>query len=317
MMWVVIGHAGPTGDLSEYPPYALFIYNFAYSFHMRLFVTISGFLFFLTRLDRDEWNYVTTIKDKLVRFGIPFMVFTLFGIVLKSLFSGSVERSTSVSIGELVNAVLYPYNGPMREFWFIATIMWYFALFPFWKFVIRSKLLSICTLGGLALLSIWHPNIDLFAINHVCIYAFFFFSGILCGILYKKDPDFIMKKGFPGIIFLIGFLIYVLGRCFSAPLLAPIGGIMFSLSISLWLNRVAPSSFSSFRDYTYQIFLMGIFVQVLISIIRQKLSLPFTPVYFFSMIAGLYIPVLVSKTLERVNWNPLLLCVGLKKKDTK
>ena len=129
MLWVVIGHLGPTASFDEYPGYAMFLWNTAYSFHMSLFIAISGFLFYLTRLDNDKWTYWATLKEKLVRFGIPFVVFTLVALVLKSVFAGSVDRATTLSVGEFVNAILYPYNGPMREFWFLATIMWYFALF--------------------------------------------------------------------------------------------------------------------------------------------------------------------------------------------
>lgn len=46
MLWVVIGHAGPANHIEEFPHFAQILWNFAYSFHMALFIFISGFLFF-------------------------------------------------------------------------------------------------------------------------------------------------------------------------------------------------------------------------------------------------------------------------------
>ena len=177
MLWVVIGHSGPTGNLSEYPNYALVIHNTAYTFHMELFITISGFLFYLTRLSSEKWSYWAIIKEKLERFGIPFVVFTLLCLILKTVFADSVDRATSFSIGEFVNAILYPYNGPMREFWFLATILWFFALAPLWKFLIREKWLSVLALIGLAFLNIYHPTTEFLSINKASYHAFFFFLG--------------------------------------------------------------------------------------------------------------------------------------------
>lgn len=35
MLWVVIGHAGPSPTLDDFPVYALALHKFAYSFHMQ------------------------------------------------------------------------------------------------------------------------------------------------------------------------------------------------------------------------------------------------------------------------------------------
>lgn len=184
ILWVVIGHSGPSATFDDYPAYAMHIWTFAYSFHMSLFITISGFLFYLTRIGCERWSYWETMKEKLVRFGIPFVVFTFVALVLKSVFSGSVDRATTLSVKELVNAVLYPYNGPMREFWFLATIMWYFVFFPLWKFVLKNVWLILLALVGVILLDFWGPDSDFLALRHVCQHAFFFlFGNSLCEIL--------------------------------------------------------------------------------------------------------------------------------------
>lgn len=315
MLWVVLGHSGPTSSLEDYPKYAKFLWDTAYSFHMSLFIAISGFLFFLTRLDSEHWKYLATLKEKLIRFGIPFVVFTFVALIMKYVFASSVDRATTLSVGEFVNAILYPYNGPMREFWFLATIMWFFALYPVWKCVLHYKWLSLMTLVGLAVLRVWHPSTHFLAINHVCQYAFFFYGGILCAIQYKKNPDIIYHQLFAPLVFAVGGVVYVIGRIWNIPLMTPLGGAVLSLAIALWLEKLNPKTFSSFRNYTYQIYLLGIFFNVICTIMRAKYGLSFAPMQVLSLLLGLYMPVLISLLFEWINWKPLLLCVGLKKKN--
>ena len=49
MLWVVIGHAF-LGKPGEGPQWENVLTYFAYSFHMPLFMLVSGWLFYLTRL---------------------------------------------------------------------------------------------------------------------------------------------------------------------------------------------------------------------------------------------------------------------------
>ena len=50
MLWVIIGHAF-LGRIGEGPIWENCMINFAYSFHMPLFMLVSGWLFFHTRLN--------------------------------------------------------------------------------------------------------------------------------------------------------------------------------------------------------------------------------------------------------------------------
>ena len=50
MLWVVIGHAFLRKH-GEGPEWETMLGNFAYSFHMLLFMLVSGWLFYLTRLN--------------------------------------------------------------------------------------------------------------------------------------------------------------------------------------------------------------------------------------------------------------------------
>ena len=53
MLWVVIGHSF-VGEFHKGPDWETAICDFAYSFHMPLFMLVSGWLFYLTRLSSYE-----------------------------------------------------------------------------------------------------------------------------------------------------------------------------------------------------------------------------------------------------------------------
>ena len=99
-----------------------------------------------------------------------------------------------------------------------------------------------------------------------------------------------------------------------ASLLAAVGGIIASVAIAFILDRYTPKVFYSFRDYTYQIYLMGIFFQIAIKIIYKHIDCPYGLGFIACILVGLYGPVVVSIIFQKINWAPLLRCIGLTKK---
>lgn len=316
MLWVVIGHSGPCNSVDDYPSYAFEIWTVAYSFHMDLLMFVSGWLFYWTRM-RDEvvekWPYGKIIADKLKHLGIPFVVFTLITMVIKVVFASEVERASSLSIGEFLNAIIYPYNGPARELWFIGTLMWMFVLVWLWKISLKNKVTVAGTILTLIALKYFGVETEFLSLGRVCRFAIFFYLGIIVckeGII----EQLIIHKNAPIALLLAGAVIYVLGRYFHEGFLVAIGGIIASLALALILDNHLPKTFFTFRNYTMQIYLIGIFAQMAVKMVRLHGGYPFSLFYVISLIAGLYVPVIIAKLLERINWEPLLLCVGMKKK---
>lgn len=324
MLWVVIGHAGPANTPEESPNWAHLLWNFAYSFHMPLFVMISGFLFYLTRISNKKWTYWSMMREKLIRFGIPFIVFTIFTMVIKSVFSSEVERPTTVSLSEFINAILYPYNGPMREFWFIGVIMWMFVLFPVWKITLKYYSLMVLTSVVLVAFYFVVPINHFLALYSVGKSASFFWWGLLVAKLYdgymsgkikwrkRFFNNTFSKRGGQISILVISIVLYLLSVYCDYSYLQAVFGIILSLALCLLLYGMRSESFNSFRDYTYQIYLMGILAQEIVKLITYKFGLPYGVMYIISIIAGLYVPVLISWLVNEINIKPLKLCIGLK-----
>ena len=323
MLWVVIGHA-PLRIEGIVPEFAALLYDIAYSFHMPLFILISGYLFYSTRLavDSTKWSYKAIMIDKLKRLAIPFIVFTIIAMGMKSLLPGEVNRAASFTFQEFFLAILYPREGPLLEMWFIAVILWMFALTPYWRICLKSRILSIATFITLLALHIWIdylPLGTLLCLRDCAYYGIYFFIGLLAN-KYGFDDKY---KPMKYLIIAVGAILYLCLWNTDIQFGLALGGIAISVGLSFILDKIYPKAFSTFRNYTYQIFLIGIFAQIAVKIIyKHTLAMDIGAshpilIYIVSYLAcialGLYIPVAISKVAECINWGPILLCLGLKR----
>ena len=305
MLWVVIGHA-PLRIEGIVPEFAALLYDIAYSFHMPLFILISGYLFYTTRLSASstKWSY------KAIMMG------------MKSLLPGEMNRAASFTFQEFFLAILYPREGPLLEMWFIAVILWMFALTPYWRVCLKSRWLTIATLTILLALHIWvdYLPLDTFLCLKDCAYyGIYFFIGLLAS-KYGFDDKY---KPMKYLIIAVGATLYLCLWNTDIQFGLAMSGIAISVGLAFILDSIYPKAFSTFRDYTYQIFLIGIFAQIAVKIIYKYIlsmglgashpTLVYIVFYLTCIALGLYIPVAISKVAKYINWSPILLCLGLKK----
>jgi hypothetical protein len=311
MLWVIIGHAF-LGVAGEGPKWENVLTHFAYSFHMPLFMLVSGWLFFMTRLKESgggkNWSYSEVVKDKAMRLLLPGFVFSLVAGALKLAFPDDISRQVGLNLHEIAHQYLYPNDNPMRELWFIATLFWFFLLTPLWRIVMKRALYIWLTLVTLIVLHFYHPDIQLLCIGRALDYALWFYLGLV--ISKTGFVEKVLSKHI-WVALAIGIAIYVTGEL-TMRFVTTVGGITLSFALALIADKYIPKLFYSFRNYTYQIFLMGIFAQMLIKIVFKHVNLPYIPTYLLCIWVGLYVPVFVSKIIEKINWKPLSLCVGLK-----
>lgn len=327
MLWVVIGHSF-LGDFEQGPEWENVLCEFAYSFHMPLFILVSGWLFHLTRLKTYvlkpeygwhfsvngeritgsiKWTYWTVVRDKVLRLLLPGFVFSIVAFTLKLVFPGEMSRQTGLNIREIVHAYLYPYDNPMRELWFIVTLFLLMMLTPLWKWLLSKEWIMWSGLVILTLLHFGHPAIEFLCVGKVFSYAIWFYLGLV--ISKEKIVDrFLVKQ--PWLTLFTGIALFIAGK-YTYPFIATVGGITLSLGLALILDEYSPKIFFTFRNYTYQIFLMGIFAQMFVKIMYRHISMSYVAAYILCILMGLYVPVLVSKMIEKINWKPLSLCVGL------
>lgn len=256
----------------------------------------------------QKWSYSSIIKDKALRLLLPGFVFSLVAFALKLAFPGEMSRQVGLTLSDIIHQYLYPNDNPMRELWFIATLFWFFVLTPLWRLVLKQKLTMWLTLVALIALHFWHPYTEFLCIGRVFDYAIWFYLGV---IISKTDVVEKVLIKHEWITLAIGIAVYFIGL-FTVKTVATLGGIIISFAVALIADKFVPKLFYSFRNYTYQIFLMGIFAQMFVKIVFKHVSLPYFPTYLLCIAVGLYVPVIVSKIIEKINWKPLSMCVGLK-----
>lgn len=316
MLWVVIGHAG-LRFFSEGSPFDSFAYclseylfKIAYSFHMPLFIMISGYLFFLTRI-RKPMPYGKMLVDKLKRLGIPYALFTFLALILKSLLSKEVNRPVSFSFGSYVEGLIDPFHGPLQEMWFIAVILWSFVIIGAGHklFFFNTKTSIFTLLFALLLHYIPLPWPSLFALDRFSLFFVYFVIGVL--LAKYSIMEVLSQKTLLLVVSLLAYFIFMLLD--GDLLVVSLFGSFFFWLLSYRVDKKFPELFSSFRNYTYQIFLIGIFFQILVKVLYTKLQVD--GIYFFfyliCILVGLYVPVIISKLAGKLNSRCLNLLLGL------
>ena len=316
MLWVVIGHsplrennAFTTTDMASHT-FANVLQTFAYSFHMPLFIMISGYLFYKTRIINQKWTWNKTIKEKLIHLGIPYLFFITLALVIKIFVPGDVDRQVELTPQELVSSYLFPYDGPLREMWFIGVIFIYFCLFPVYKYLLKNKFTTIITLlVAISLFFIKFENLTSFlAFNKAIPNFVFFYVGML--IAHYRLENSVANPVTIGCSAIIAILSFVYPFPFGTKLF---GSLLFWGLAIVVEKRITSNVFGSFRNYTYQIFLIGIFVQMLVKIIfnRYYFTNSYPIFYLLCVILGIYIPVLCAKIVEKTNIKFLKRFIGI------
>lgn len=310
MLLVVIGHVSLTnvpGDPST--PIATGIERAIYSFHMPLFIFISGWLFYFTCLRKDK-DYSDVVKAKLKRLGIPFFAFTLIATVLKAAFPSLMHRP--VTGQELIDTFLLFRSNPLGEMWFIVVLFVLMMLYPIYRSAIKHDRLTAILLIVSVFVYICPPPLTVFYIDRVCHMAPFFVGGILC---CKYEWQKYLEDYLALLISAVMFTLWNVLGVMSDPMnfLSISFGIVFSFSLCLNLAKRWPSLFNSFRDYTFQIFLMGIFFQMVVRWIYVKLGndLLFVPMWLLSVVIGIYVSTMIARLIEHKAQKGVRMCFGL------
>ena len=141
-------------------------------------------------------------------------------------------------------------------------------------------------------------------------YVLFFYLGMIACKYRIVDRFAVAYKT----ILVIAGSIYVASIFLDFALLSALSGIALSVSLALLADRFVPQLFAGFINYTYQIYLISIFVQVLVKILyKHDLITHYATGYVVCILAGIYVPVLIAATAKKLNIRFINLCLGLSK----
>lgn len=287
----------------------------SFPFHpirMPLFIFISGGLLYLSRI-RKNISTKALYKDKFQRIMIPFVFFVVVYYLIKCVFNQFAKTPIELSWTNFLESFVYYRGHSSQSLWFLAVLMFLMLLYPLFRYLCDNKYRMICFL--LFCIGIFFIDNDLesrwnvfyiLEVHHYLVYFFF-------GIFFFRFELYKYLTSIPALCILI--LLYAACYYFSLGLLTSIIGICMMCSLCLKIATYLPNLFSSFREYIFQIYLMSLPFQNFVELIlwkhffyNEQLLLLF---YAINLLSGLFIPVMISKLVERCPMKVVRLCFGL------
>ncbi|WP_018464790.1 acyltransferase family protein [Segatella paludivivens] len=311
MLLVVLGHIDLNNEIVDPEhPFVNLIHSTIYGFHMPLFMFISGYLFYITKINKEKL-YGTTILAKFKRLYIPMIFFTCVALLPKVILPTLMKHPADISWSYFVDVFILYKTNPLSEMWFVVSLFILMLLYPIYKSANHNKVLEYIILVVSIILSVSNIQCKYFQLGQVSYMLFYFYSGIL--VSKYKWYEYAQNK----YVLILSLMLFVVVNVELpiVPIVRNLVGIIFSFSLCQNLCKFFSNLFSSYRNYTYQIFLMGIFFQMGVRYLylysEIKYIVPFWLLYVFSIFVGIYIPVLISKGIKKINNSCINLCFGL------
>lgn len=177
ILLVVVGHYNPINA----PEYWKLIHRFVYSFHMPLFFLVSGYLYQYTNND----NYISFVRKKLLRLGLPFVFVAVAYFVIKLVASQYVELAYPVNLSSLLQL----FNNPLKSYvpilWFLHALIGIFLIYPILRMFLNSVVVLIFSLLIVFLFAIF--EIELLVFKNMFDFLPYFSVGVLVGQYFTED----------------------------------------------------------------------------------------------------------------------------------
>ncbi|MBQ0030715.1 MAG: acyltransferase [Bacteroidales bacterium] len=250
---VVIGHFNPDNA----PVFWKWVNSIIYSFHMPLFLFVSGMVYHHTYKKRSCTSF---IGKKLKRLAVPYLITSAIIITIKLVSQGNAQIDNPVSLYSFIEMFYLPSAGYFL--WFIWVLMLIFVIIWFAKSK-TSRTILFCISIALYYIPVKFPEV--FCLRQLKVMMIFFMMGVMFS-EYKMKV--ILQNTTANIMFvlLFGVAYYLWGK--SGDNLVPIVafvGILAILSISKWLERISslkskvllPLAATSYTVYLFHTTFMG------------------------------------------------------------
>lgn len=301
------------------------IRDFIYSFHMPLFMFISGYLFIHTTQSKERIGYAGFIKKKTLRLIVPYLILSAVAFAEKSAFAPYAWKNTEVSFRTFLHGLIHPLSNMNIFFWFLPTIFVIFLAAPLLhKAVCRWKNMPLLALisAGLAALNIFNPFVDtpIFNLSGIARHFVYFWFGCVF-YAYKPRATITVSVAVFAIAFsalvALNLLMKINGKSPHTMFAAAVCGIIASFSFIKIYAMQKFDCFASINGYSYQIYLLSWFYQTAARVIgREFLDFDFYTAFAVMLGAGLAGPVLTAKFIRR-HMPKLGFIIGLQGKSSE
>lgn len=290
---VVLGHVmiGIRTAGGSIPFFAETAETFIWSFHIDLFMFLSGYVYSVTGGFKSKGGKLKFLGNKLLNLGVPYFVFSSLYIAVNSLIPGV---NTPYSLTD----ILFLWKTPVAQYWFLYALFW---LFVFWT-VLPDKIPNYIKTAGLyavfVILKIFGVNMGFLDSSMNCVLAFGL-GTCLKSLSVEKIPTF-ARVGIV-ILHLISAVVIIktgiVNYLFVDDLLT-VFGIFSSVCFIYTLSKI--SAVSRFLDfictYSFQIYLLHTFFTAAVRILLIKFGISNYAVNIAAgLIFGIFLPVVIAK----------------------
>ncbi len=304
---VVFGHVllgiENMGGVSQ-PRFASLMKDFIWTFHVPLFMFLSGFVYRLTGEWRGKGTRGRFIIHKAINLGVPYLVFSAVYILVNSMIPGT---NTSYSAGD----ILHLWTTPVAQFWFLRTLFFLFAMYALLSCFLDNLWITVL-LTTLSSIHMLFPGLPFPPGGNIIAWAFSFgfgacltslaplcFSGpmaavvIMCHVVIEGA---LLATGFSGSPVVIEMERAV--------------GIIASVTVVSNLVRVAPvrKCLLFISRYSFPVYLLHTFFTAGVRIGLKKAGILDYGIHVaVGTAAGVAIPLLVAIAMEKTGWMNVLL----------
>lgn len=259
ILLVVLGHSYPFNV--PIPQSLEFLRTVIYSFHMPLFVFLSGFL--AARSSRSPKDYIAGRAKRLL---IPYFVLSLAAFLPKLLVQSYINDTVSFSFAYLIRSELVPRENVWGHFWFLPVIFFLGVFSALMRTPLKKRRVQISVLVC-SYLMLWLPKTtDWFALEDLRLNLFWYVLGYVLSDL--EGFEHLLGKKF----WLLGFPAALLALSFQVSLKALVPLLMIG-TVLCFGTIVKKENFvlKSIEHYSFTIFLLSWPIQAVTEIILNRI----------------------------------------------
>ena len=303
VLLVLLGHSFPDAQTGFRYPFALWIFDSMYAFHMALFFWLSGFVS-AANVYTSKGAFGAEFVKKFRRLMVPYFVYSVITMILKLFMNDYANNPFGLQDMWKIFLGKNP-NGGLWYLWTLFVIS--LLVFGVGKLLKREndqfKSVFLLALGVVCYL-LWR-FLDTGFMGNVVKYMFFYNLGIVCNRYYEQLQDKLIRLWCGGLALLLVFVLEcpylrLMNEYILTALLGIYGIFTLALVISKQEKRWSFTCFDFAGDYSYDIYMMSYFVQVPIRVVCWgMLGVPYWIDVVLMLVGGFIGPVLVSKYIIR------------------
>lgn len=100
------------------------IEDFIWTFHVALFMLLSGYVYHVTGEWKSKGNRISFLKHKFINLAIPYFAFSCVYIVINVFISGSASNSEMS-----MTSIIWLWKKPIAQYWFLYDLFFLFTAF--------------------------------------------------------------------------------------------------------------------------------------------------------------------------------------------